>query len=181
MKRRAEKVRGRMIQATKFFCCLIIRLEHHDDCADSTWFQLEVRPRQDSECLLYYLPNMLSRVQLSLPQCFPISVLKETILFAQDSWPRLRPLNKQSCLQQSKANKRIQTEQLAGDFKGAIKDRWYCPLQRLCVCVCVVIWANNYKIIIFGCALECTRTHSFLSCPKLWCGFSFKEICGETI
>lgn len=92
----------------------------------------------NSKRLLYYFLNVLCRVQLPVSQCFPILVLKETILFAQDSWPRLRLLSKQSCLQQSEANKTEWTGKLAGGFWDAIKARCYvggnrdaahCPFQ----------------------------------------------------
>lgn len=51
-------------------------------------------------------------------QWLPILGIKEAILFAQVSWPSLRSLNKQSCLQQSESNKRILTGKLAGDLRG---------------------------------------------------------------
>lgn len=47
--------------------------------------QLEGGLQLDSEHLLYYLRNIPGRVQLPVSQWFPRLVLKETILFAQDS------------------------------------------------------------------------------------------------
>ena len=140
--------------------------------------QLGGGPQMDSKHLLYYLLNILGRVQSPISQWFPILVLKETILFAQDSWPRLRLLNKQSCLQQSEANKRVWTGKRAGDLRDAIKARGYlggkrntahCPFQGTHTDACV--HSRTYA---------CTNKSILSFCPVPSCVFVLKHS-GETV